>query len=150
MEKEILLNLRKGESESFILPSQKKLSVSLKKHSVPFKIICVSDGHGSPQYFRSGRGAELAISSLIELVSANVEKFNDCYKKNDFATIEKGLSVGISNNRWIEKVATDILKNPITESEYTRLKEEDEDCEKNIGTKKNLSEIHSPFLILSR
>ncbi len=150
MEKEILLNLRNGESESFILPSQKKLSVSLKKHSVPFKIICVSDGHGSPQYFRSGRGAELAISSLIELVSANVEKFNECYKTNDFSTIEKGLSVGISNNRWIEKIAADFVINPVTEAEYSRLKEEDEDCEKkyrdeekSLRSSKNLSDIES-------
>lgn len=129
-EKEILLNLRNGDNLSYSSLSQKKLSVSLKKHSDSFKIICVSDGHGSAPYFRSEQGAEFAITSLVELVSANIEKFHECYKKNDFATIEKGLSVGIAQNRWLQKLSTHFIKNPISEAEYGKLNFEDENCVK--------------------
>ena len=125
IDEDIEIELYVKNSDTY-LPSI-KLPVSLKAHSYKFKIICVSDGHGSPSYFRSDRGAEFAIISLVELVSANIGKFFECYEKKDFETIEKGLSRGISYNRWLDKVGKDLLKNPISPKEYSFLEEDEPD-----------------------
>ncbi len=80
-------------------------------------MLAVSDGHGSAPYFRSEIGAELAITSLIELLTENIDKMATCYFDSEFNQIEKGLSVGIANNRWPGKIAEHLLENPITEEE---------------------------------
>lgn len=53
--KDISLYVKNSDSEDCWV----KLPVELKKHSVPFKCLCVSDGHGSSSYFRSDRGLSL-------------------------------------------------------------------------------------------
>ena len=117
--KDISLYVKNSDSEDCWV----KLPVELKKHSVPFKCLCVSDGHGSSSYFRSDRGAELAIQSYVELLSERIEKLAECYKTEDFKTIEKGFSVGIARDRWTKKVVEDLITHPITEDELEILKE---------------------------
>ena len=117
--KDILLYVKNSDSEDCWV----KLPVELKKHSIPFECLCVSDGHGSPSYFRSDRGAELAIQSYVELLSERIEKLAECYKNKEFETIEKGFSVGIARDRWTKKVVEDLIAKPITKEELEILKE---------------------------
>ena len=124
--KDISLYVKNSDSEDCWV----KLPVELKKHSIPFECLCVSDGHGSPSYFRSDRGAELAIQSYVELLSERIEKLAECYKNKDFETIEKGFSVGIARDRWTKKVVEDLIAKPITKEELEILKESEAETAK--------------------
>ncbi len=124
--KDILLYVKNSDSENCWV----KLPVELKKHSIPFECLCVSDGHGSPSYFRSDRGAELAIQSYVELLSERIEKLAECYKNKEFETIEKGFSVGIARDRWTKKVVEDLIAKPITKGELEILKESEAETAK--------------------
>ena len=50
------------------------VTVELKPHSTPFSLVCVSDGHGSASHFWSDKGAEFAIQTAIELLTASIDK----------------------------------------------------------------------------
>lgn len=101
--------------------SKIRKTVLLKKHETAFSVLAVSDGHGSAPYFRSEMGAEFAIISLVELLTENIDRMTTCYSNSEFNQIEKGLSVGIANNRWLGKISEHLLTNPITELEYANL-----------------------------
>lgn len=99
----------------------RQIPITLKAHSESFKVICVSDGHGSSPYFRSQKGAEFAIQAFVELLSSSIDMLSECFNKNDFKTIEKGLSVGLAHNRWVEKISNELKTNPIKKEEIDEL-----------------------------
>lgn len=110
--------------DSGSLSPLKQIPVELKAYSEAFKVLCVSDGHGSAPYFRSQKGAEFALQSFIELLSSSIDMLSDCFKKGDFRTIEKGLSVGLAHNRWVEKIVKELTINPIKPEEIDELEKE--------------------------
>ncbi|MCH5212349.1 MAG: protein phosphatase 2C domain-containing protein [Oscillospiraceae bacterium] len=96
-------------------------------------IAAVSDGHGSPQYFRSNKGAMFAVESAVECLC----KFSECFSDKPEETklsinelLDKNEQPGIMNQlfksimyRWYEKVEEDYAENPFTESELNGLED---------------------------
>ena len=106
-----------------------KLPVKLKKHSTSFKCLCVAQEYYCiGRFTRYGRGAELAIQAYVELLSENIDKLADLYKAGYFKIIEKNLSFGLVKDRWIRKIAEDLIKHPATQEE---LEEYDGDFKKD-------------------
>lgn len=87
-------------------------------------IIAVADGHGSPQYFRSGRGSEFAVQCAAEklfefLSSLNVSDMDSEKKQNE--RIEQLIHSIIT--QWHERVKNDHEKNPFAAEELENVPE---------------------------
>ena len=124
-----LANNSKEEIELFVknnsaLNTVVKLPVLVKAHKTPFKLICVCDGHGGAPYFRSEKGAEFAIQSIVELLSESIDtKFLVAMGERNLKAINAGLSKGLVD-RWNAKVNEHLKSNSI-EKELELLEKED-------------------------
>ncbi len=94
-------------------------------------IVAVADGHGSPQYFRSDRGARFAVEAAIDCVKNFVNSFEaDCenseesifvHKKNRdvvMADLQKSILVA-----WHLKVEQDFKAEPFCEEDIEKFGE---------------------------
>ena len=88
-------------NQKSILPSV-SVSVELKPHANPFSLICVSDGHGSAPHFWSDKGAEFAIQSAVELLSASIDKVLLTFESKDYKKANKNLAKSYVK-RWCRK-----------------------------------------------
>ncbi len=109
-------------NQKSILPSV-SVSVELKPHANPFSLICVSDGHGSAPHFWSDKGAEFAIQSAVELLSASIDKVLLTLESKDYKKANKNLAKSYVK-RWCRKcfeylssIELDYLKDKIKEIE---------------------------------
>ena len=109
-------------NQKSILPSV-SVSVELKPHANPFSLICVSDGHGSAPHFWSDKGAEFAIQSAVELLSASIDKVLLTFESKDYKKANKNLAKSYVK-RWCRKcfeylssIELDYLKDKIKEIE---------------------------------
>ena len=98
-------------------PNQDRIEYFPKE---PFKfpiILTAADGHGGKTYFRSGKGAELAIESALEICK-ELDKisWDEIKDKKIVDWICRDI-VQI----WIDKVEKDIQTNPFTEDETSIL-----------------------------
>lgn len=124
-------------NQSSYLPSV-SVSVELKPHKTPFTVVCVSDGHGSAPHFWSDKGAEFAIQSAVELLSASIDKVLVALESKDYSKANKNIAKSYVK-RWNRKcfeglcsIELDELKNKIKEIE-----EKEPDV-----AKKYLDELH--------
>ena len=99
------------------------VSVELKPHANPFSLICVSDGHGSAPHFWSDKGAEFAVQSAVELLSASIDKVLLTLESKDYKKANKNLAKSYVK-RWCRKcfeylssIELDYLKDKIKEIE---------------------------------
>ena len=107
-------------NQSSYLPSV-SVSVELKPHKTPFTVVCVSDGHGSAPHFWSDKGAEFAIQSAVELLSASIDKVLVALESKDYSKANKNIAKSYVK-RWHRKcfeglcsIELDDLKNRIKE-----------------------------------
>lgn len=124
-------------NQSSYLPSV-SVSVELKPHKTPFTVVCVSDGHGSAPHFWSDKGAEFAIQSAVELLSASIDKVLVALESKDYSKANKNIAKSYVK-RWNRKCfeglcsfELDDLKNKIKE-----ITEKEPDV-----AKKYLDELH--------
>lgn len=124
-------------NQSSYLPSV-SVSVELKPHKTPFTVVCVSDGHGSAPHFWSDKGAEFAIQSAVELLSASIDKVLVALELKDYSKANKNIAKSYVK-RWNRKCfeglcsfELDDLKNKIKE-----ITEKEPDV-----AKKYLDELH--------
>lgn len=99
------INLFVRDSSSF--SSSVQLPVELNPHKLGFSLACVSDGHGGEAYFRSQRGAELAVQTAVELLSESIDKIASALQQKDYAKINKNISKSFVR-RWIRKVMLEL------------------------------------------
>lgn len=97
--------------------------VELKPHNASFTLVCVADGHGGARYFWSDKGAEFAIQTAVEMLSATIDKIVKLLEANDYEQINKNLPNGFVK-RWRRKcfeklcsVEQDDLRDKIKELE---------------------------------
>lgn len=88
-------------NQKSILPSV-SVSVELKPHANPFSLICVSDGHGSAPHFWSDKGAEFAVQSAVELLSASIDKVLLTLESKDYKKANKNIAKSYVK-RWCRK-----------------------------------------------
>lgn len=84
------------------LSSAVSVSVELKPHKTPFSLVCVSDGHGSSPHFWSDKGAEFAIQTAVELLSASIDKVLDAMDAKEYKKANKSLAKSYVK-RWNRK-----------------------------------------------
>lgn len=98
-----------------------------------YAVAIVSDGHGSDNYFRSDRGARLAVEATREAISGFMENFLKpnspkqqelyealCRKPDEFM---RQLEANILY-QWQEKIGNDYREEPFTTEELTLMKED--------------------------
>ena len=81
-------------------------------------ILAVADGHGGKSYFRSGKGAELAVETSLEICKGLENISWDMIK-------DKKIIDFICRDivqKWLKKVYSDIEKNPFTDDEKYLIK----------------------------
>lgn len=88
-------------NQSSILPSV-SVSVELKPHKTPFTLVCVSDGHGSAPHFWSDKGAEFAVQTAVELLTASVDKVIDALNVKDYKKTNNNIGKSFVK-RWNRK-----------------------------------------------
>jgi hypothetical protein len=85
-------------------------------------ILAVADGHGGKSYFRSGKGAELAVETSLEICKGLENISWDLIK-------DKKIIDFICRDivqKWLKKVYSDIEKNPFTDEEKSLIKNKKE------------------------
>lgn len=99
------------------------VTVELKPHSTPFSLVCVSDGHGSASHFWSDKGAEFAIQTAIELLTASIDKVLKGLTSKEYRKVNGNLAKSFVR-RWNRKcfeyfcsIEIDEVKNKIKELE---------------------------------
>jgi len=99
-------------------------------------LIAVSDGHGSPSYFRSKRGAKLAVlcaKHLLFHISKTILQ-KQLYGK----ALEDGLRYDIPKKMvqfWVDQVLKDVKKRPYTKEEQKKIqafRDSSSEVQKNI------------------
>src|SRR5207249_2325964 len=83
-------------------------------------ILAISDGHGSPKYFRSDRGAKLAVQTALK----EMEQF--LREPGDPSTIKRLLDEQLPKklvHSWRERVNSDLAENPIVTKQWNELAE---------------------------
>lgn len=120
--------------------------------NIEVNFLCVCDGHGGDEYFRSKTGAEFAALALKELLEANIEEFTTLMKegkegkKESYDKIKQKLSIGLIK-RWKEKVDNDLSTNPITEEELATLSKTKPEVAKEYEAGKDRYSIYGTTLI---
>lgn len=92
-----------------------------------YSFISVADGHGSPQYLRTDRGARFAVESAKECVEEFMELmdgaeilFNTEKKRRMLLSLLWKNVVSL----WYDKVVNDYMRNPFTEDELNSIPDE--------------------------
>ena len=89
-----------------------------------FSFLCVCDGHGGAPYFRSGRGAELAIEVLKDILTRNMANIRPMFLEGKLDKIRASLAKSIIT-RWKACIDEELKANPVTEEELAFLEMED-------------------------
>ena len=130
--------LAKNTKEERSFPCQDKSSSRFfpqdDSHKTPYYLTVACDGHGGTPYFRSAKGAELAISSIEKILPTHIDEVatmlsesnREClcqlveeYQKKIISLIVPSLLT-----EWKNEVASHLAENPITEKELEFLEME--------------------------
>ena len=139
--------LAKKTKEERSFPCQDKSSSRFfpqdDSHKTSYYLTVACDGHGGAPYFRSAKGAELAISSIEKIIPIHIDEISrmlnesseDCLSQSNGECLsqfleekkKKILSLIVPSllTEWKNAVASDIAENPITEKELDFLERED-------------------------
>lgn len=105
------------------LPNQDALSFWLPESGQgPPAILAISDGHGSPQHFRSGEGAKLAVQAATALLLAFSKVHGPRQDPAEMNAAAAELPQRLVEN-WTASVSAHLAANPFREDEFTRLGE---------------------------
>ncbi len=83
-----------------------------------YALAVISDGHGSPQYFRSDRGAELAIEASVDILKGFIAHATNVESLKNQLLLKKKIK-----EKWDSLVIDDYIKNPFTQEELDTLAE---------------------------
>lgn len=83
-----------------------------------YAIAVISDGHGSPQYFRSDRGAEFAYKAAAEALHTVMKNAKDITTSKNQENLKK-----LIYHKWFERVKEDWQREPFTEAEFDRIRQ---------------------------
>jgi len=86
-----------------------------------YALAIISDGHGSPQYFRSDHGSELAIEAAVDILKEFIAHATNVESLKNQLLLKKKIK-----EKWDFLVIDDYIKHPFTEEELDTL-------EKNIS-----------------
>ena len=89
-------------------------------HKTGYWLTVVCDGHGGAPYFRSERGAELAIASIQKILPDYIDRIAENLSKENIISLVPALL-----KTWGESVDSDLVQNPITQTEYNFLEMDD-------------------------
>ena len=103
-------------------------------HKTPYNLTVACDGHGGAPYFRSARGAELAIASIKKILPARIDEIAkilngsnpECVSSSLDDINKKILSLLVPSllAEWKHAVDSDRTKNPVTDKELEFLEME--------------------------
>ena len=91
---------------------------------IKFSFLCVCDGHGGAPYFRSGRGAELAIEVLKDVLIRNMKNIYSLINQKEFEKVRNNLAHAVVNH-WKSRIDQELRENPIKQEELLLLEQED-------------------------
>ena len=94
-------------------PNQDRILFFIDDQGALPVILAVADGHGGKTYFRSGKGAELAVEASLEICKGLENISWDLIKNKKIIDVICRDIV----QKWLEKVHSDIEKNPFTDDE---------------------------------
>ena len=89
-------------------------------HKTGYWLTVVCDGHGGAPYFRSERGAELAIESIQKILPERIDYIAENLTKENILSVVPSFLI-----TWRDTIVSDIAQNPITETEYKFLEMDD-------------------------
>ncbi|MGH9592202.1 MAG: PP2C family serine/threonine-protein phosphatase, partial [Bryobacteraceae bacterium] len=105
------------------LPNQDAFNFYLPDNGQgPPAILAISDGHGSPQHFRSATGAQLAVQAATSLMLS----FTKLHPSGEDLIALKTAAAEIPQQvveNWVASVAAHLAANPFREEEFTHLGE---------------------------
>ncbi len=100
---------------------------SMSYNCLKYSFIAVADGHGSPQYIRTDRGAKLAVESAGECIEEFMDLLDGAEMLLNVEKKRRKLFSMLWRNivsLWYDKVANDYIKNPFMENELKNIPEE--------------------------
>jgi len=104
------------------IPGQDAARLELNSSATLHAAFAISDGHGSPKCFRSGRGSLFAVDAGINCAK-DFFGANDYGKNNNLKRQFEGDFPASLLKRWRSAVFDDVMRSPITEEELQRLGE---------------------------
>lgn len=111
-------------SEGRKFPCQdRSYSGVLEAGTLSLCVSSVSDGHGSAPHFRSGEGAQAAVETMRERISAHAEKIASLASRSEIDAELRAMTGEICAE-WRKRVLEDAAKNPPTETELKYLSED--------------------------
>ena len=106
-------------------------------HKTGYWLTVVCDGHGGAPYFRSERGAELAIASIQKILPDYIDRIAENLSKENIISLVPALL-----KTWGESVDSDLLQNPITQTEYKFLEMDDAQAAERYKAGEDLHSIY--------
>lgn len=106
-------------------------------HKTGYWLTVVCDGHGGAPYFRSERGAELAIASIQKILPDYIDRIAQNLSKENIISLVPALL-----KTWGESVDSDLVQNPITQTEYKFLKMDDAQAAERYKAGEDLHSIY--------
>lgn len=106
-------------------------------HKNGYWLTVVCDGHGGAPYFRSERGAELAIASIQKILPDYIDRIAENLSKENIISLVPALL-----KTWGESVDSDLVQNPITQTEYNFLEMDDAQAAERYKAGEDLHSIY--------
>ncbi|MBR4323096.1 protein phosphatase 2C domain-containing protein [Treponema sp.] len=106
-------------------------------HKTGYWLTVVCDGHGGAPYFRSERGAELAIASIQKNLPDYIDRIAENLSKENIISLVPALL-----KTWGESVDSDLVQNPITQTEYKFLEMDDAQAAERYKAGEDLHSIY--------
>lgn len=100
---------------------------SMSCDCLKYSFVAVADGHGSPQYIRTDRGARLAVECARECVEEFMDLLDGAEMLLDVEKKRRRLFSMLWKNvvsLWYDRVANDYINTPFTEKELEKIPEE--------------------------
>ncbi|MBR1592030.1 MAG: protein phosphatase 2C domain-containing protein [Ruminococcus sp.] len=104
------------------------------KYTGKYHIAVISDGHGSPQYFRSDRGSKFACEAARDVFLTVMNKVTDITTQKNQTNLKK-----LIYQQWFDRVKTDFINNPFTQQELDIIRNKMPDAD----TKEQLEKLRS-------
>ncbi len=106
-------------------------------HKTGYWLTVVCDGHGGAPYFRSERGAELAIASIQKILPDYIDRIAENLSKENIISLVPALL-----KTWGESVDSNLVQNPITQTEYKFLEMDDAQAAERYKAGEDLHSIY--------
>ncbi len=103
---------------SHVLNNLPKQDHSYSEVCDDYALAVVSDGHGSPQYFRSDRGSQLAIEASVDILKGFIAHATNVESLKNQLLLKKKIK-----EKWDSLVIDDYMNHPFTDEELNTLEE---------------------------